>query len=238
MQLDQRIKASQAPDVGGLMLDSGAAPTVPPGGTPRHITVVDTPIREAPSSSAAPMPDAVTAEMAERTVRAMCQGDQAALAELYDGTVSRVYSLALRMLRNPADAEEITCDTYTQAWASAMRFDPTRGTVLAWLLTICRSRALDRLRQQRTAASQTGIDALEDVPDESRQPEELLALLQEGTRVHRAMAELPAVAQQLVGLAFLQGLSHQEITEATGIPLGTVKSHIRRALARLRESLD
>jgi RNA polymerase sigma-70 factor (ECF subfamily) len=165
-------------------------------------------------------------------------GRQAALAELYDATVSRVYAVALRLLRNPADAEEVTCDTYTQAWTTADRYDATRGNALAWLLMICRSRALDRLRQRQSQGINAGAEALAEIADESLHPDELLGQLQDGSRVRAALAALTPERQRLVGLAFLEGLSHQEIAAATGLPLGTVKSHIRRALTELRAALE
>ncbi len=167
----------------------------------------------------------------------MRAGRQQALETLYDATVGKVYAFALRLMRNPADAEEVVCDTYAQAWAKAAAFDPSRANVLGWLLMICRSRALDRLRQLRAEAGRTDLEAIADLADEGPQPQELLSMLQEGTRVHQALAALSPERRQLVGLAFLKGLSHQEIADKTGMPLGTVKSHVRRALAEMRASL-
>jgi RNA polymerase sigma-70 factor (ECF subfamily) len=172
-----------------------------------------------------------------RLVGEMGAGRQHALETLYDATVSKVYGFALRLMRNPADAEEVVCDTYAQAWAGAGAFDATRANALGWLLMICRSRALDRLRQLRTDAGRVDIEAISELADEGPQPEELLSMLQEGTRVHEALAALAPERQQLVGMAFLKGFSHQEIADRTGLPLGTVKSHVRRALAEMRAAL-
>ncbi len=173
----------------------------------------------------------------DQLVGEMRAGRQHALETLYDATVGKVFALALRLMRNPADAEEVVCDTYAQAWARAAAFDPSRANALGWLLMICRSRALDRLRQLRADAGRADLEAIADLADEGPQPEELLSMLQEGTRVHKALAALSPERQQLVGLAFLKGLSHQEIADRTGMPLGTVKSHVRRALAEMRATL-
>jgi RNA polymerase sigma-70 factor, ECF subfamily len=167
-------------------------------------------------------------------------GEQAALNELYDLTVAKLFGLARLILRNSADAEEVVCDTYAQIWESARRFESGRGSVLGWMLTICRSRALDLLRQRRSRArTADGFERESQVGDDADEagPDVLLQALQRGSSVQRAMAALTPIRRQLVSLAFLQGLSHQEIVEQTGLPLGTVKSHIRRALTMLREEL-
>lgn len=169
-------------------------------------------------------------------VAALCARDEAALGPLYDATFAKVHALARAILRCAEDAEEVVCDTYAQAWHEAERYDSSRGNVLAWLLTICRSRALDRLRQRRVPVVE--LDAAADLADASPAPDDLLALVQEGTRVHAALATLSAERRELIALAFLQGLSHQQIAVRTGLPLGTVKSHVRRALAQLREEME
>lgn len=172
-------------------------------------------------------------------IERIAMGQQAALNELYDLTVAKLFGLARLILRNTADAEEVVCDTYAQIWESADRFESGRGSVLGWMLTICRSRALDLLRQRRSRArTADGFERESASTDDAEAgPDELLQSLQQGSSVQRAMAALSPTRRRLVSLAFLQGLSHQEIVEQTGLPLGTVKSHIRRALTTLREEL-
>lgn len=167
------------------------------------------------------------------------RGDERALEQLYDATVAKLYALASGVLRNAEDAEEIVCSTYAYAWANAGRFDPQRANVLGWLLMLCRSRALDRLRQRDNALVTVDSAALENaVADQHEQPEDMLALFQQHSRVRAALERLTPQRRHLLSLSFLQGLSHQEIADLTGMPLGTVKSHSRRALDQLRTELE
>ncbi len=163
----------------------------------------------------------------------MARGDATALAELYDATVSRVNGLALRILGDTASAEETVSDVYLQAWRTAGQYDPARGEVLTWLLVICRTRSLDALRaRQRVAAYPP--EMMESNLTSGADPLDLLATLQRDSRMHALLSSLPALQRQLIALAFFRGQSHQEIAESTRMPLGSVKSHIRRALAVLR----
>ncbi len=187
-----------------------------------------------PARSAAAEPD--LADLVER----MRAGEQRALESLYESTVGKVFALALAILRDRADAEEVTCDTYAQAWQQADRFDSERASVIGWLLMMCRSRALDRLRQgkARVAAAHVTLDAASDLASGDVAPDEWLALLQEGSCARQALSQLTPERQQIVRLAFLEGLSHQEIAARLAMPLGTVKSHLRRALLELRAALQ
>ena len=166
------------------------------------------------------------------------RNNQSALRALYEATSAKLHGLARAMLGNAADAEEVVCGTYVQAWQSAARFDPERGSVLGWLLMICRSRALDLLRQRRARAAAEGLASRLGEEDSVPGPEELLRQMQSGTAIHRALRELSPLRRQLVALAFLRGMSHQEIARAVHLPIGTVKSHLRRALLGMRALLD
>lgn len=161
--------------------------------------------------------------------------DEHALAELYDALAGRVYGLALRITRQVQTAEEVTEDAFWQVWRQAPRFDPTRGSVLSWILTIARSRALDALRR-RDPAEALDERYLADL-EACSNPQDLLQAVQQHHRLHAALAGLDALPRQLLALAFFRGLSHEEIACQMKLPLGTVKSHIRRALLRLRELL-
>ena len=174
-------------------------------------------------------------------VKEIAQGETAALTSLYDATVGKVVAVARAVLHNVEDAEEVTCDVYTQVWRTAHHFDATQGSVQGWLLTIARNRSIDMLRQrqcrQRAFATE---QPPKETPDERvlGNPEDLLGLFQSGMMVHAVLAALTPLRRELVGMAFFRGLSHAQIAAETGLPLGTVKAHIRRALDALRESLD
>jgi RNA polymerase sigma factor (sigma-70 family) len=172
-----------------------------------------------------------------RWVEAMRRGDEQALEALYDATVGKLYALSTAILRNGEDAEEVVCATYAYAWANAARFDTSRADVMGWLLMLCRSRALDCLRRRRRGGIAVDIADV-DLIAEDAEPEDMISLLQQTSRVRVAMSALTPQRRKLVSLAFLKGLSHQEIAEVTGLPLGTVKSHMRRALTQLRDALE
>jgi len=164
--------------------------------------------------------------------------DETAFAALYEATAGRVYGLALRITRNAELAEEVTEDAFWQVWRQAPRFDPTRGTALSWILTMARSRALDALRARDPAIATEDMTSVMDAKGMSDpSPEDLLDAVQDGHRLHEALEKLEAQPRQLIALAFFRGLTHEEIASHTGIPLGTVKSHIRRGLNTLRTLL-
>lgn len=185
-----------------------------------------------------PLPMSDDESMLRDCVSAIARLDQLALAKLYDLTVSRVYSVALRIVRHPHLAEEVVSDVYMQVWRDAARYDVARGRVLAWLLIISRSRALDILRRQEEAFSHPDpYDLIAEPESGEKTAHDLLAAAQAGTALRTAIETLTPLQKQLLSLAFFRGLSHSEIVEQSGIPLGTVKTHIRRALTTLRAQL-
>jgi RNA polymerase sigma factor (sigma-70 family) len=185
-------------------------------------------------------------QLAELVLR-VCDQHEPSLAQLYETTSSRVHGLVLRIVRLRALAEEVVEDVYWQVWREAPRFDAERGRVLAWLLTIARSRAIDALRRtERARAGEVAVDdddtlaalaASADPPDRSNDPLDLLGAAQHHKRLHSLLAALEPLPRQLMSLAFFRGCTHDEIAAQTGLPLGTVKSHIRRTLNMLRDQL-
>ena len=164
--------------------------------------------------------------------------DRAALGRLYDLTVGRVYGVALRIVRHADRAEDVVSDVYMQVWRDSHRYDDSRGKVLAWLLIITRSRALDLLRRQDEAFSHPDPHELvSEAASRRDNPEDLLNAAQAGSALHSAMEKLAPTQRQILSLAFFRGLTHAEIVEHTGIPLGSVKTHIRRAIGVLRDVL-
>ncbi|MBL8519053.1 MAG: sigma-70 family RNA polymerase sigma factor [Betaproteobacteria bacterium] len=190
------------------------------------------------ASTPKPLPTGEDDAQLVQLLAGMVRRDQAALAAFYDLTVSRVYSIAYRIVRVTEMAEEVVSDVYLQAWRDAARYDPARGRVLGWLLIMARTRALDALRRDDEAFAHPEPYSLVEEPACERDgPLDLIAATRRGTALHAAIQALPAVPRQLLALAFFRGLTHSEIVEATGLPLGTVKTHIRRALAALKDAL-
>lgn len=165
----------------------------------------------------------------------MAARDETALAALYDATSRRVYGAALRIVRDPQAAEEVVADVYFQAWRQASGYDAERASVRTWLLMMCRSRALDHLRiRQEAVAPAEMLESVEGAPGD---PQDLYAAVEHDARLRASLAELTPLQRQLFALAFFRGYSHAEIARHARLPLGSVKSHIRKALARLRAAL-
>lgn len=171
-----------------------------------------------------------------RLLARAARGDGVAFRQFYDATVPRCYGLALSLLFVPSTAEDCVAETYAQVWRTAASYDIEKGTPMAWLLMICRTRAIDQLRReqaQRAVIADVETDALDaPIDDDAGRG----AWLGSG-RLRDALARLGAAERRLVALAFGQDLTHSEIAESTGIPLGTVKSRLRRALGILRQEL-
>lgn len=164
--------------------------------------------------------------------------DEDALAALYDRLAGRVHGLVRRIVRNAQAAEEITEDVFFQIWRQAGRYDPLRGRPLGWILTIARTRALDSLRRADPALLHPEPEVLTDAPSiAADNPHDLLGAMQESGHLHTAVASLEPLPRQLLALAFFSGFTHEEIAVRCDLPLGTVKSHIRRALLTLRDTL-
>ena len=172
-------------------------------------------------------------------IRRIVAQDEKALAALYDATSARVHGLVLRILQRAALAEEVVEDTYWQVWRQAPRFDPERGRPLTWLLAMARSRAIDALRRDERVRH-------EDLPEEGSADDDahvppvpyLLQATRGAQALQAALFELDARSRQLVSLAFFRGLTHEAIALQQGLPLGSVKSLIRRTLLQLRRVLE
>ena len=170
-------------------------------------------------------------------VRRMAAGDQSAMAELYDQTSALVFSLALRIVADHGAAEEVLLDVYAQAWHRAAAYQPSRGTPSAWLLNLTRCRAIDRLRAGRRAHTTEQLASAAEVAADAPSPEALSAAAEHCRLVRQALATLSAELREVIDLAYFGGLSHSEIADQLGQPLGTVKTRIRTAMMRLRNLL-
>lgn len=164
-----------------------------------------------------------------------------ALDQLYELSVDRLHALVARICGDPRDTEEVLADTYQYAWERASDFDSTRGGVMAWLSMLAWSRASDRRRRARPMQSietlhPAGVDAAYMDCEDGVTTDPLEAFV-DRHQVRLALARLNAEQRRLILMAFFEGASHGEIATRTGMPLGTVKSHIRRGMAVLREQL-
>ncbi len=167
------------------------------------------------------------------------QGSAADFEAFYDQTIGHARALARRVVRG-ADLEDALADAYLDAWRGLCHYDPARGSPLAWLLSIVHSRTLDlcRRRSHRLASTNASTEATGELQDHSPDPSERLWQLQAGQRLAVALAGLSAQERWLLGLAYFRDASHAVIADATGLPLGTVKSSILRAQAKLRLQLQ
>ncbi len=168
---------------------------------------------------------------------AVSDGDQQAFARLYDATSRNVFGIVLRVLRDHAQAEEITQEVYVEAWRLAKRFDSTQGSVSAWLNTMAHRRAVDRVRsaERRTQREHRHFELQADVV--AADPSDQVVANDEGRRVRNALAQLSEGQRTAVELAYFQGKTQREVAEHLQVPLGTVKTRIRDAMQRLRQQL-
>jgi len=168
----------------------------------------------------------------------IARGEQQALARLYDESSSLVYSVALKILGSPADAEEISLDVYMQVWRRSADYSAERGSPTAWLVTLSRSRALDRLRSQQTrrgreSAFELNVDPVEPHPA----PEEASWLTEQRDRLRTVLNELGPEQRTVIELAFYEGLSHSDLARRLKLPIGTIKTRIRLGMGKLRQRL-
>ncbi|MDQ6611135.1 MAG: sigma-70 family RNA polymerase sigma factor [Gemmatimonadota bacterium] len=176
-------------------------------------------------------------------IEAMGRGDERAAATLYDRYSGVLFALAVRIVGNSADAEDVVLDAFTQAWNSASRYESNRGSVLGWLTTITRTRALDvvRARGRRTKAVDTASRSMGDDPvgvaGATVSAAEVVEQKERASAVTSAMAVLSGQQRHAIELAFFEGLTHTEIAERLGEPLGTIKTRIRLGMLKLRDAL-
>jgi RNA polymerase sigma-70 factor (ECF subfamily) len=172
-------------------------------------------------------------------IKRVAEGDQSALAILYDATSGHVFGLLVRMLADRAASEEILLDVYKQAWRQAASYDQERGSPMGWLLTIARTRALDRIRSIRREQQLKQSVASEPLSQVSSITPEQNAVISERQKLVRAaLVALPDAQREVIELAYYSGLTHTEIAEKLGLPLGTVKTRTRLAMIKLRELLN
>jgi RNA polymerase sigma-70 factor (ECF subfamily) len=167
----------------------------------------------------------------------IARGDVEALRRLYDDHARRAMAIAMRVLRNEPEAEDVVQETFLEIWRRADQFDMERGGAAAWVVTITRSRAIDRLRSTGTSsrAIETASGTL--IPSAELLPSEHAERRRDELRVAEAMGSLPPEQRQAIELAYFEGLSQSEIASRTGSPLGTVKMRVKLALGKMSRLL-
>ena len=179
------------------------------------------------------VPDAPTVES---LLLKAAKGDRDAYAQLYDRVASRVYGIALRVVVDPAQSEEVAQEALLDVWRRATRFDPARGSAMAWIITIAHRRAVDRVRSEEAtrrrhiSEAQRAQHSTEDVAD-------TVVATDERIRVEQALAVLTELQREAVVLAYYGGHTYREVSELLGVPLGTVKTRMRDGLLRLRQAM-
>lgn len=178
----------------------------------------------------------------------MSVGEEAAMSLFYEATLARSWAMVLRIVGKREAAEDVLADAYLQVWRKAGDYDHERGHPMAWLLMICRSRAIDYLRRLDQAQSRDDIelfmDQLDeqvenapDVTDLGADPMDVLAQRQQVRQLGQAMQALEKPQRLVLALAYFKGLTHSEIADHTALPLGTVKTHIRQGLLQIKKFL-
>jgi RNA polymerase sigma-70 factor (ECF subfamily) len=211
----------------------GSLDVRPPGhGTVRHVT------GSHPFQGAnGPDGEAGIRETTEQLLSMVARGDQNAFERLYDRIAGSVLGVVRRVLRDPAQSEEVTQEVMTEIWRTAARFDPDRGGASTWVLTMAHRRAVDRVRSAQAA---TDRDAKVALLDHSPAYDEVIEAVQarlEAEQVRTALKSLTELQREAVRLAYYGGYTQREVSELLGVPLGTVKTRLRDGLIRLRDAL-
>jgi RNA polymerase sigma-70 factor (ECF subfamily) len=169
-------------------------------------------------------------------MRAVAEGDRAALSMLYERTSAKLYGICARLLPNEGEAQDVLQEVFITVWQKADRFDSAKASPITWLAVLARNKAIDRLRVRRVATDP--IDAANDVPDGDDTAFEVIEREQERERLANCLDELDERHRAMIRAAFLDGASYPELAEQEQVPLGTMKSWIRRGLLRLRGCLE
>lgn len=162
--------------------------------------------------------------------------DRRAFDRLYTLTSGRLFAVALRMMKNNAEAEDVLQDAYVRIWQRAASFRPGEGRAMAWLTTITRNIAIDRMRARVVPIAP--MDMAQDIPDDKPTPETALAQSEHRARINACLEQLEAQRAEAVRAAYLEGWSYQELADGFDTPLNTIRTWLRRSLMRLRACLE
>jgi RNA polymerase sigma-70 factor (ECF subfamily) len=175
--------------------------------------------------------------LAER-ILALGAGERSALAQVYRLTSAKLFGVCLSILRDRGEAEEVLQEVYLTVWRNAGSFNPARASPITWLITIARNKAIDRLRAGNVIRRSDPIETVAEMRDSRRVPLEELEAADEMRRLMACLAELDPRQAAAIRGAFLEGATYEELANRMNVPLGTMKSWIRRGLLKLRACLD
>jgi RNA polymerase sigma-70 factor (ECF subfamily) len=181
--------------------------------------------------------DATRSQLAAALAR-VAAGDRAALAIVYQDTSAKLFGICLRILKDRSEAEDVLQDVYVTVWRKAAAFDPGRASPITWMVAIARNRAIDRLRARGAGGRLEPIEAADSVSDPAPAAVERVELAQQHQRLTRCLEELDARHSTAIRAAFLDGATYEELAARMNVPLGTMKSWIRRGLVKLRACLE
>ncbi|KAA1424053.1 ECF RNA polymerase sigma factor SigK [Nocardioides antri] len=190
----------------------------------------------APSGSPSGASAGAAAELAE-LLRRSARGDRDAFASLYDAMAARVHGLAVRVVRDPAQAEEVTQEAFLEIWRTASRFDADRGSAVSWVLTIAHRKAVDRVRSAEAASRRESTYHQQNQSIDHDSTADAAQASLEARRVRAALTQLTDVQREAIELAYFGGYTHTEVAALLDLPVGTAKTRIRDGLIRLRDTI-
>jgi len=168
----------------------------------------------------------------------IAQGDRQALRIVYTATSAKLFGICLRILGDRTEAEDALQEVYLSLWRRADRFDPERASPITWLATFARNRAIDRLRSARSRTADAPVEIAEQVPDDSPSADAAIESREDEARIHHCLRTLDEPQRDAIRTAFFDGATYAELAQRKAVPLGTMKSWVRRGLARLKACLE
>lgn len=173
----------------------------------------------------------------EDLIRLVALGDEAAFEELYDAVAPRVFGLVRRVVRDPAQSQEVTQEVFLDIWSQASRFDADRGKAMSWILVIAHRKAVDKVRASQASSDRDLRQGIKEYQESYDDVADTVETQMESERVQKALETLTPAQQEAIRLAYYGGYTHQEVAELLKIPVGTVKTRIRDGMIRLRDRL-